>query len=149
MISTVLPILIPKVNTQARLSTNRGEQTSLRLELRRAARAESSAMMHLSINTSFLQLALLFIQTLYLNAEGFALVPTELAPIPCNDKAVEKLSRLAVTYINEDRADGYKFALNRVANVHLHAQVSGDKCLKRKLAHLKVVSVCVFLNYFF
>uniref|UniRef100_A0A3Q0RWS1 Si:ch211-262h13.5 n=1 Tax=Amphilophus citrinellus TaxID=61819 RepID=A0A3Q0RWS1_AMPCI len=46
----------------------------------------------------------------------------ELAPIPCNDKAVEKLSRLAVTYINEDRIEGYKFALNRVANVHLHAQ---------------------------
>ncbi|XP_051929416.1 alpha-2-HS-glycoprotein [Hippocampus zosterae] len=78
--------------------------------------------MHKSSYTSFLQLALLFIQMLYLNAEGLALVPTELAPIPCNDKAVEKLSRLAVTYINEDRADGYKFALNRVANVHLHAQ---------------------------
>ncbi|KAM3619825.1 uncharacterized protein V6R79_014159 [Siganus canaliculatus] len=55
-------------------------------------------------------------------SDGFALGPVELAPIPCNDKAVEKLSRLAVTYINEDRADGYKFALNRVANVHLHAQ---------------------------
>ncbi|KAG7272513.1 hypothetical protein CRUP_006802, partial [Coryphaenoides rupestris] len=52
---------------------------------------------------------------------GFA-VPVELAPIPCNDKAVEKLSRLAVTYINEDRSDGYKFALNRIASVHLHAQ---------------------------
>ncbi|KAM9385352.1 fetuin-B [Pholidichthys leucotaenia] len=49
-------------------------------------------------------------------------MPVELAPIPCNDKAVEKLSRLAVTYINEDRKEGYKFALNRVANVHLHAQ---------------------------
>ncbi|TKS75174.1 Alpha-2-HS-glycoprotein Fetuin-A [Collichthys lucidus] len=55
-------------------------------------------------------------------SEGFALAPIELAPIPCNDKAVEKLSRLAVTYINEDRTFGYKFALNRVANVHLHAQ---------------------------
>lgn len=54
--------------------------------------------------------------------EGFALVPIELVPVPCNDKAVEKLSRLAVTYINEDRTDGYKFALNRIANVHLHAQ---------------------------
>lgn len=53
----------------------------------------------------------------------FVLGPIELAPIPCNDKAVEKLSRLAVTYINEDRTEGYKFALNRVANVHLHAQV--------------------------
>uniref|UniRef100_A0A668ADB0 Si:ch211-262h13.5 n=1 Tax=Myripristis murdjan TaxID=586833 RepID=A0A668ADB0_9TELE len=54
--------------------------------------------------------------------DGLLLAPIELAPIPCNDKAVEKLSRLAVTYINEDRADGYKFALNRIANVHLHAQ---------------------------
>lgn len=52
------------------------------------------------------------------------MAPIELSPIPCNDKAVEKLSRLAITYINEDRTDGYKFALNRVANVHLHAQVS-------------------------
>uniref|UniRef100_A0A8D3CUX1 Fetuin-B-like n=1 Tax=Scophthalmus maximus TaxID=52904 RepID=A0A8D3CUX1_SCOMX len=56
------------------------------------------------------------------SAEGFALTPSELGPVPCNDKAVEKLSRLAVTYINEDRTDGYKFALNRIANVHLQAQ---------------------------
>uniref|UniRef100_A0A8C5GKV6 Si:ch211-262h13.5 n=1 Tax=Gouania willdenowi TaxID=441366 RepID=A0A8C5GKV6_GOUWI len=54
--------------------------------------------------------------------DGFVLMPVELAPVPCNDKAVGKLSRLAVTYINEDRTEGYKFALNRVANVHLHAQ---------------------------
>uniref|UniRef100_A0A665TT47 Alpha-2-HS-glycoprotein-like n=1 Tax=Echeneis naucrates TaxID=173247 RepID=A0A665TT47_ECHNA len=54
--------------------------------------------------------------------ESFPLAPSEPAPVPCNDKAVEKLSRLAVTYINEDRNDGYKFALNRIANVHLHAQ---------------------------
>uniref|UniRef100_A0A3B5LFF1 Cystatin fetuin-B-type domain-containing protein n=1 Tax=Xiphophorus couchianus TaxID=32473 RepID=A0A3B5LFF1_9TELE len=50
---------------------------------------------------------------------------TKLAPVPCNDKAVEKLSRLAVTYINEDRTEGYKFALNRIANVYLHAQGPG------------------------
>ncbi|XP_075901201.1 fetuin-B [Nelusetta ayraudi] len=56
------------------------------------------------------------------SADGFSLTPIELSPIPCNDKTVGKLSRLAITYINEDRADGYKFALNRVANVHLHAQ---------------------------
>ncbi|CAN9500986.1 unnamed protein product [Ophioblennius macclurei] len=54
--------------------------------------------------------------------DGYLLVPVELAPVPCNDKAVEKLSRLAATFINEDRTDGYKFALNRVSNVHLHAQ---------------------------
>uniref|UniRef100_A0A087XAW9 Si:ch211-262h13.5 n=1 Tax=Poecilia formosa TaxID=48698 RepID=A0A087XAW9_POEFO len=52
-------------------------------------------------------------------------MPIELAPVPCNDKAVEKLSRLAVTYINEDRTEGYKFALNRIANVYLHAQGPG------------------------
>lgn len=57
-------------------------------------------------------------------SEQLSLTPVELAPVPCNDKAVGKLSRLAMTYINEDRPDGYKFALNRVANVHLHAQVS-------------------------
>lgn len=57
-------------------------------------------------------------------SEELSLTPVELAPVPCNDKAVGKLSRLAMTYINEDRPDGYKFALNRVANVHLHAQVS-------------------------
>lgn len=74
--------------------------------------------------TLLLLLSLMCIQTLRVSAEGFALAPIELAPIPCNDKAVEKLSRLATTYINEDRTDGYKFALNRVANVHLHAQVS-------------------------
>lgn len=60
------------------------------------------------------------------HGEGFSLVPSEPVPTPCNDKAVEKLSRLAVTYINEDRDDGYKFALNRIANVYLHAQVSTE-----------------------
>lgn len=68
-------------------------------------------------------LLLISTQTLRVCGDGFVLMPVELAPIPCNDKAVEKLSRLAVTYINEDRTEGYKFALNRVANVHLHAQV--------------------------
>ncbi|KAM9358480.1 fetuin-B [Symphorus nematophorus] len=75
-----------------------------------------------SICTLLQLLSLLSIQTVCVCGEGFSLAPIELAPIPCNDKAVEKLSRLAVTYINEDRTDGYKFALNRVANVHLHAQ---------------------------
>ncbi|KAM7409813.1 hypothetical protein PAMA_001354 [Pampus argenteus] len=74
------------------------------------------------ICTLLLVLSQLSVQTMCVYGEGFALAPIELAPIPCNDKAVEKLSRLAVTYINEDRADGYKFALNRIANVHLHAQ---------------------------
>ncbi|XP_029285942.1 alpha-2-HS-glycoprotein [Cottoperca gobio] len=72
--------------------------------------------------TLLLLLSLLSIHVLCVYGEGFSLSPIELAPIPCNDKAVEKLSRLAVTYINEDRTDGYKFALNRIANVHLHAQ---------------------------
>ncbi|KAM9763121.1 alpha-2-HS-glycoprotein isoform 1-T1 [Menidia menidia] len=64
----------------------------------------------------------LFLLTFHVFGEGFVLMPIELAPIPCNDKAVEKLSRLAVTYINEDRTEGYKFALNRITNVYLHAQ---------------------------
>nr|XP_046246796.1 alpha-2-HS-glycoprotein [Scatophagus argus] len=76
--------------------------------------------MEKSICTLLLLLSLL--STLTVRVQGFALAPIELAPIPCNDKAVEKLSRLATTYINEDRTDGYKFALNRIANVHLHAQ---------------------------
>ncbi|XP_035509749.1 alpha-2-HS-glycoprotein [Morone saxatilis] len=75
-----------------------------------------------SICTLLLLLSLLSIHTVCVCGEGFALSPIELAPVPCNDKAVEKLSRLAATYINEDRTDGYKFALNRIANVHLHAQ---------------------------
>ncbi|KAL1022863.1 hypothetical protein UPYG_G00033460 [Umbra pygmaea] len=45
-----------------------------------------------------------------------------LSPVPCNKKPVEKLSKLAITYINEDRTEGYKFALNRISNIHLHAQ---------------------------
>ncbi|CAL8306324.1 unnamed protein product [Lota lota] len=65
---------------------------------------------------------LLSVQTLCLCGQDIGFAPVELAPIPCNDKAVEKLSRLAVTYINEDRTEGYKFALNHIANVHLHAQ---------------------------
>ncbi|XP_054459454.1 fetuin-B [Anoplopoma fimbria] len=75
-----------------------------------------------SICTLLLLLSLLSIHSVGVYGEGYALSPIELAPIPCNDKAVEKLSRLAMTYINEDRTDGYKFALNRIANVHLHAQ---------------------------
>jgi hypothetical protein len=66
---------------------------------------------------------LLSVQRLCLCGQNLGFAPVELAPIPCNDKAVEKLSRLAVTYINEDRTEGYKFALNHIANVHLHAQV--------------------------
>ncbi|KAG8003352.1 Alpha-2-HS-glycoprotein [Nibea albiflora] len=54
--------------------------------------------------------------------------PLNSLPSPVTDKAVEKLSRLAVTYINEDRTFGYKFALNRVANVHLHAQQISGNC---------------------
>ncbi|KAF7662163.1 hypothetical protein LDENG_00244890 [Lucifuga dentata] len=75
-----------------------------------------------SIRTLLQLLSLLSIRTECVYGEGLALAPIELAPVPCNDKAVEKLSRLAVTYLNEDRTDGYKFALNRIANVHLHAQ---------------------------
>lgn len=48
----------------------------------------------------------------------------ELTPVPCDEKSVEKFARLGITYINEDRQTGYKFALNRITNVQLHAQVS-------------------------
>ncbi|KAM7013176.1 fetuin-B [Tautogolabrus adspersus] len=75
-----------------------------------------------SICTVLLLFSLISFHTVWVYCTDFALTPIELAPIPCNDKAVEKLSRLAATYINEDRTDGYKFALNRIANVHLHAQ---------------------------
>ncbi|XP_053718692.1 alpha-2-HS-glycoprotein [Synchiropus splendidus] len=77
-------------------------------------------VMDASVRTWLLLSCLLYLRTVC--AEFPALTPIQLAPIPCNDKVVEKLSRLAVTYVNEDRADGYKFALNRIANVHLHAQ---------------------------
>ncbi|XP_017275887.1 fetuin-B [Kryptolebias marmoratus] len=73
-------------------------------------------------STFLLLIPLLSLHTLRVCGEDFLLMPVELAPVPCNDKAVEKLSRLAATYINEDRTEGYKFALNRIANVHLHAQ---------------------------
>lgn len=93
-----------------------------------------------SIWIFLLLLSLLSIHIVCVYSEGFALAPIELAPIPCNDKAVGKLSRLALTYINEDRTDGYKFALNRVANVHLHAQVSAaTKTQCRKLPGVVVI----------
>ncbi|KAL7854916.1 hypothetical protein SRHO_G00171060 [Serrasalmus rhombeus] len=52
---------------------------------------------------------------------------THLSPVPCNDKSVEKLARLAITYINEDRQTGYKFALNRIFNVHVYPQGPAGK----------------------
>lgn len=91
-----------------------------------------------TVCTLFLLLFLLSI----VHGEGFALAPIELAPIPCNDKAVEKLSRLAVTYINEDRTDGYKFALNRIVNVHLHAQVSTEINAQQEMLPEVVVIPC-------
>lgn len=80
----------------------------------------------MSVGVFFILIPLLCLLSLHVHGEDFLLMPVELAPVPCNDKAVEKLSRLAVTYINEDRAEGYKFALNRITNVHLHAQVSAQ-----------------------
>lgn len=55
---------------------------------------------------------------------GFwTVMATHLSSVPCDDKSVMKLARLAVNYINEDRQEGYKFALNRVYNVYVHPQV--------------------------
>ncbi|XP_061096508.1 fetuin-B [Conger conger] len=51
----------------------------------------------------------------------------EIIPLPCNDKTTEKIGRLALTYINEDRTAGYKFSLNRITNVHLHVQGPAGK----------------------
>ncbi|KAM4574781.1 alpha-2-HS-glycoprotein [Fundulus diaphanus] len=76
----------------------------------------------MDVCTFLMLIPLISLHTFCVNGEDFLLMPVELAPIPCNDKAVEKLSRLAVTYINEDHSEAYKFALNRIANVHLHAQ---------------------------
>lgn len=95
-----------------------------------------------SICTLLLLLPLLSIYSVCVSGEGFVLAPIELAPIPCNDKAVEKLSRLAVTYINEDRTEGYKFALNRIANVHLHAQVSTEKNAQWGKLPVVIVILC-------
>lgn len=53
----------------------------------------------------------------------WTVMATHLSPVPCDDQRVMKLARLAVNYINEDRQEGYKFALNRVYNVHVHPQV--------------------------
>lgn len=80
----------------------------------------------MSVGIYFTLILLLCLCSRHVHGDDFLLMPVELAPVPCNDKAVEKLSRLAVTYINEDRTEGYKFALNRIANVHLHAQVSAE-----------------------
>lgn len=114
------PVLIPKVTAWTKRQTTEQSWLSsslgllLIIELCRTSTAMSSYICPLFL--------LLFLPSTA-HSEGFSTGPIELAPVPCNDKIVEKLSRLAVTYINEDREEGYKFALNRVANVHLHAQV--------------------------
>ncbi|XP_047658635.1 fetuin-B isoform X3 [Tachysurus fulvidraco] len=56
-----------------------------------------------------------------------AVIATHLSPVPCDDKSVMKLARLAVNYINEDRQEGYKFALNRLFNVQVHPQGPAGK----------------------
>ncbi|XP_058257486.1 alpha-2-HS-glycoprotein [Hemibagrus wyckioides] len=57
----------------------------------------------------------------------WTVMATHLSPVPCDDKSVMKLARLAVNYINEDRQEGYKFALNRIFNVHVHPQGPAGK----------------------
>lgn len=140
-LDTVSPsVLIPKVTARTDCQHGRTNFTlnalcpeavvwdlfpSLSLSLCRFVCLSVCAAMSHSARCIFLLLAGLLLSCADLaSADGFSLTPIELSPIPCNDKTVGKLSRLAITYINEDRADGYKFALNRVANVHLHAQVS-------------------------
>uniref|UniRef100_A0A671KB61 Si:ch211-262h13.5 n=1 Tax=Sinocyclocheilus anshuiensis TaxID=1608454 RepID=A0A671KB61_9TELE len=53
---------------------------------------------------------------IFLTANILCVSGTSLVHVPCDDKTVENLSRLAITYINEDRQTGYKFALNRITN---------------------------------
>ncbi|XDV21857.1 hypothetical protein PO909_026874 [Leuciscus waleckii] len=64
---------------------------------------------------------------IFLAANILCVLGTNLVHVPCDDKIVEKLSRLAVTYINEDRQTGYKFALNRITNVQAHQQGPAGK----------------------
>lgn len=64
---------------------------------------------------------------IFLTANILCVSGTSLVHVPCDDKTVEKLSRLAATYINEDRQTGYKFALNRITNVQAHQQGPAGK----------------------
>uniref|UniRef100_A0A8C2D2Y6 Si:ch211-262h13.5 n=1 Tax=Cyprinus carpio TaxID=7962 RepID=A0A8C2D2Y6_CYPCA len=64
---------------------------------------------------------------IFLTANILCVSGTSLVHVPCDDKTVEKLSRLAVTYINEDRQTGYKFALNRITNIQAHQQGPAGK----------------------
>lgn len=64
----------------------------------------------------------------FLTANILCVSGTSLVHAPCDDKTVEKLSRLAATYIKEDRQTGYKFALNRITNVQAHQQVGKQCC---------------------
>ncbi|KAI5614713.1 hypothetical protein C0J50_3525, partial [Silurus asotus] len=64
-----------------------------------------------------------FFATVYM----WSVMGTHVSHVPCDDKSVMKLARLAVNYINEDRQEGYKFALNRVFNVHVHPQGPAGK----------------------
>lgn len=64
---------------------------------------------------------------IFLATNILCVLGTNLVHVPCDDKIVEKLSRLAVTYINEDRQTGYKFALNRITNVQAHQQGPAGK----------------------
>ncbi|XP_072516979.1 alpha-2-HS-glycoprotein [Salminus brasiliensis] len=63
----------------------------------------------------------------FLMVQCFGAMATHVSPVPCDDKSVDKLARLAITYINEDRQTGYKFALNRIFNVHVHPQGPAGK----------------------
>ncbi|XP_076133759.1 fetuin-B [Alosa pseudoharengus] len=85
--------------------------------------ADSTKMISLkTASSSTFAWIFVFANVFYISAQVI-----ELTPVPCDDKSVEKLARLAITYINEDRQTGYKFALNRITNVQLHAQGPAGK----------------------
>ncbi|KAG2463144.1 FETUB protein, partial [Polypterus senegalus] len=59
--------------------------------------------------------------------------------------SVERAARLAVTYINEDRKEGYKFSLNRINNVYVHEQKVSGRC--KTIVYSKPDGSSVLYNY--
>lgn len=84
---------------------------------------------------------------IFLTANILCVSGTSLVHVPCDDKTVEKLSRLAVTYINEDRQTGYKFALNRITNIQAHQQVGKQCCHFQQWKGIDLL--ILFINCFY
>uniref|UniRef100_A0A8C7E9P0 Alpha-2-HS-glycoprotein-like n=1 Tax=Nothoprocta perdicaria TaxID=30464 RepID=A0A8C7E9P0_NOTPE len=65
-------------------------------------------------------------------------------PLGCDDPEAEAAAALAVNYINDHSHHGYKFALNRIENVRVLPQVSGELVLFLELDLLE--TKCHILN---